>query len=99
MKEVLSKIKTFINNLTAKIGDKKMHFICSFIITFVIGLIFGVFPGILVGCLVSLAKEVDDEFRFRKESEVAQGSISASPKNCSHFSARSSMMSWAPEDR
>jgi hypothetical protein len=69
MKKVLSKIKTFINNLTAKIGDKKMHFICSFIITFVIGLIFGIFPGILVGCLVGLAKEVYDEFRFRKDSE------------------------------
>lgn len=69
MKKVLSKIKTFINNLTAKVGDKKMYFICSFIITFVIGLIFGIFPGILVGCLVSLAKGIYDEFRFRKESE------------------------------
>lgn len=67
MKEVLSKIKTFINNLTAKIGDKKMHFIRSFIITFVIGLIFGIFSGILVGCLISLIKEIYD--KFRKESE------------------------------
>lgn len=64
----MTKIKNVITNITSKVGDKKMHLICSFLITFVIGL-FNVLAGILVGCIVGLAKEIYDMFRYKKYGE------------------------------
>lgn len=68
MKEVLLKIKTFINNLTSKVGDKKMHFTCSFVITLIVGL-FNIIGGIVTGCACGLLKEFYDEFRYREHSD------------------------------
>lgn len=69
MNTFITKIKDLVNKLTSKVGANKMHVICSFIITLVFGLIFGIIPGIFIGCLAGIAKEIYDEFRFRKESE------------------------------
>lgn len=69
MNTFITKIKDLVNKLTSKVGANKMHVICSFIITLVFGLIFGIIPGIFIGCLTGIAKEIYDEFRFRKELE------------------------------
>lgn len=69
MNTFITKIKDLVNKLTGKVGANKMHVICSFIITLVFGLIFGIIPGIFIGCLIGIAKEIYDEFRFRKELE------------------------------
>lgn len=64
----MDKIKTIINTLISKIGDKPLHAICSALITIFAGqlsLIFGIFAGLLVG----LAKESYDEYKFRVKSE------------------------------
>lgn len=65
---LIDKIEGFINKLTAKFGDKKMHAICSFLITFIFGL-FNLLSGILIGCIAGLAKEVYDQFKYVKHGE------------------------------
>lgn len=63
MNKIVLKIKDLVNKLTSKIGDKKMHMLCSFIITFIFGL-FGIVTGIFIGCLAGLAKEIYDHIRY-----------------------------------
>lgn len=70
MNKILIKIKDLLNKLESKIGDKKMHILCSFVITFLFGLL-GIITGIFMGCLAGLAKEVYDYIKqgsgFSKE--------------------------------
>ena len=63
MNKIVLKLKELLNKLTAKLGDKKMHMLCSFIITFIFGLL-GIVFGIFMGCLIGLAKEVYDHIRY-----------------------------------
>ena len=68
MKEIITKVKNIITNITSKVGDKNMHLICSFLITFIIGL-FNALAGILAGCIAGLTKEIYDLFRYKKYGE------------------------------
>lgn len=68
MNKFISKIMGYINQLTAKVGDKNMHLICSFIITFIFGL-FSVMLGIFMGCVAGLGKEIYDHIRYIKYQE------------------------------
>ena len=63
MNKIVLKIKELLNKLTAKLGDKKMHVLCSFIITFIFGL-FEIVFGIFIGCLVGLANQTYDYIKY-----------------------------------
>lgn len=68
MKEIVIKIKDFVNSITVKIGDKNMHSICSFIITFAFGLI-DILLGLVIGLLAGFGKEFYDQYRYDKKNE------------------------------